>query len=50
MCNLVGPESWVRERIAAFAESGVTHLNVVPVTEDPAATVAQLKEWVSSHS
>ena len=47
MCNLVGPESWVRERIAAFAESGVTHLNVVPVTEDPAATVAQLKEWVS---
>lgn len=51
MCNLVGPESWVRERIAAFAESGVTHLSVVPVsddpTADPAATVAQLKGWVS---
>jgi F420-dependent oxidoreductase-like protein len=47
MCNLVGPESWVRERIAAFAGSGVTHLNVVPVTEDPARTVAQLKEWVT---
>ena len=47
MCNLVGPESYVRERVAAFAESGVTHLNVVPVTEDPAATVASLKEWVS---
>ena len=47
MCNLVGPESFVRERVAAFAESGVTHLNVVPVTEDPAATVALLKEWVS---
>jgi F420-dependent oxidoreductase-like protein len=47
MCNLVGPESYVKERIAAFAESGVTHLNVVPATEDPAATVAQLKEWTA---
>jgi F420-dependent oxidoreductase-like protein len=47
MCNLVGPESYVKERIAAFGESGVTHLNVVPATEDPAATVALLKEWVS---
>ncbi len=46
-CNLVGPESWVRERIAAFAESGVTHLNVVPVSEEPARTVTTLKEWVS---
>lgn len=47
MCNLVGPESYVKERIAAFAESGVTHLNVVPATEDPVATIAQLKEWIS---
>jgi len=47
MCNLVGPESYVKERIAAFEESGVTHLNVVPATEDPAATIAQLKEWTS---
>jgi F420-dependent oxidoreductase-like protein len=47
MCNLVGPASYVRERIAAFAESGVTHLNVVPATEDPAATIAQLKEWTA---
>jgi F420-dependent oxidoreductase-like protein len=47
MCNLVGPESYVKERIAAFAESGVTHLNVHPATEDPAATIAQLKEWTS---
>jgi F420-dependent oxidoreductase-like protein len=47
MCNLVGPESYVKERIAAFAESGVTHLNVVPATDDPAATVARLKEWTS---
>ena len=47
MCNLVGPESYVKERIAAFGESGVTNLQVTPVAEDPRALVSQLKEWVS---
>ena len=47
MCNLVGPESYVKERIAAFAAAGVTHLNVVPASADPAATISQLKEWIS---
>jgi F420-dependent oxidoreductase-like protein len=47
MCNLVGPASYVRERIAAFAEVGVTNLQVLPVADDPAGLVAQLKEWVS---
>ncbi|GAA1925856.1 LLM class F420-dependent oxidoreductase [Nocardioides hwasunensis] len=45
--NLVGPASYVKERIAAFEEAGVTDLTVVPASDDPAATVAQLKEWVS---
>lgn len=45
--NLVGPASYVRERIAAFREAGVTDLNITPVGEDPAALVAQVKEWVS---
>ncbi len=45
--NFVGPESYVKERIAAFAEAGVTSLNITPVGEDPAAIVAQLKSWVS---
>ena len=45
--NLVGPASYVRERIAAFAEAGVTNLQLMPVGEDPAAIVAQVKEWVS---
>jgi F420-dependent oxidoreductase-like protein len=45
--NLVGPASYVRERIEAFREAGVTDLNITPVSDDPAATVAQLKEWVS---
>ncbi len=45
--NLVGPASYVRERIEAFRVAGVTHLTVVPASDDPAATVAQVKEWVS---
>ena len=47
MCNLVGPESHVKERIAAFREAGVTNLQITPLTADPAATISRLKEWVS---
>jgi len=45
--NLVGPASYVQERIAAFRESGVTNLSVSPASDNPAATIAQIKEWVS---
>ena len=45
--NLVGPESYVKERIAAFKESGVTNLSVTPASDDPAGTIAQIREWVS---
>jgi F420-dependent oxidoreductase-like protein len=45
--NLVGPASYVQERIAAFREAGVTHLSAVPASDNPAATISQLKEWVS---
>ena len=45
--NLVGPASYVQERIAAFREAGVTNLQVVPASEDPAATVSQVKEWLA---
>ncbi|MGH3336357.1 MAG: LLM class F420-dependent oxidoreductase [Nocardioides sp.] len=45
--NLVGPASYVQERIAAFREAGVTHLTVMPASDDPVATVAQVKEWIS---
>ncbi len=44
--NLVGPASYVQERIAAYAEAGVTDLQVMPASDDPAATLRQLKEWV----
>jgi hypothetical protein len=45
--NLVGPASYVRERIEAFREAGVTNLQVTPVGEDPVALIRQLKEWVA---
>ena len=45
--NLVGPASYVQERIAAFKEAGVSHLSIVPATDNPAATISQLKDWVS---
>jgi hypothetical protein len=45
--NLVGPASYVRERIAAFRESGVTGLQVTPVGGDPAGLVRRLKEWTA---
>jgi F420-dependent oxidoreductase-like protein len=44
--NLVGPASYVKERVAAFAEAGVTNLQVVPASDDPAATIRQLRELV----
>ncbi len=45
--NMVGPASYVKERIAAFREAGVTHLTVMPASDNPAATIAQVKEWIS---
>jgi len=50
MVNLVGPESYVKERIDAFREAGVTNLQITPVPADggdPADLVARMKEWVS---
>lgn len=44
--NLVGPLSYVKERVEAFREAGVTHLQLFPASDDPAATVRQVKELV----
>ena len=43
--NLVGPESYVRERLQAFAAAGTTVLNSIPMSADQPALVNQLKEW-----
>ncbi len=45
--NLVGSESFIKERIAAFEEAGVTMLNIVSAGKDGVGELRQLKSWVS---
>ncbi len=47
LTNMVGPESYVRERVEAFRAAGVTSLNVIPVGGDPVALVEKVKGWAS---
>ncbi|MFF2084365.1 LLM class F420-dependent oxidoreductase [Nocardia sp. NPDC058176] len=42
--SLIGPESFVKERVAAFAEAGVTTLNVVPIAEDAAGRIKLIEQ------
>jgi F420-dependent oxidoreductase-like protein len=44
--SLCGPEGYIKERLAAFAEVGVTHLNVTPVGGDPVAMIETLRGWL----
>ncbi len=44
--SLCGPESYLKDRVAALAEVGVTHLNVTPVGADPVAMIEKLRSWV----
>ncbi len=44
--SLCGPESYIKERVAALAEVGVTHLNVTPVGADPVAMIEKLRSWL----
>jgi len=45
--NLVGPEGYVKERIAAFKEAGVTNLQIIPIAEDQNALISKMKELVA---
>jgi len=45
--NLVGTEGFIKDRLAAFADAGVTSLTLHPAGEDPLAIVSQIKEWAS---
>lgn len=47
LTNLCGTEGFVRDRIAAFADAGVTYLNVTPIGADPVQVIDQLKTWSS---
>ena len=45
--SLIGPEGYVKDRIAAFKAAGVTLLDVQPIGPDPLGDVARVKEWIS---
>ena len=42
---LVGDEGWVRERVEAYRASGVTHLQVTPMGENPLNDIEKVKAW-----
>ncbi|MFI6042878.1 LLM class F420-dependent oxidoreductase [Nocardia sp. NPDC051321] len=42
--SLVGPASYVKERVAAFAEAGATVLNVLPMAATPAERVKLIEQ------
>ena len=43
--SLVGPEGYIKERLAAYREAGVSVLNIMPIGPDPAEIVEKLKAW-----
>jgi len=45
--SLVGPPGYIRERVAALREAGVSVLNVIPIGPDALESISRLKEWVS---
>lgn len=45
--NLVGTEGFIKERLAAFAEAGVTSLTLHPAGENPLEVVSKIKEWAN---
>jgi hypothetical protein len=44
--TLIGPPRFVRERIAALGEAGITHLHVNPVGSDLPELLSRVKEWI----
>ncbi|MFZ0665183.1 MAG: LLM class F420-dependent oxidoreductase [Acidimicrobiales bacterium] len=47
LTSLVGSQGYVRERIAALAESGVTNLNIIVADPDPVQLIEKLRDWTS---
>ncbi|MGW5382680.1 LLM class F420-dependent oxidoreductase [Nocardia sp. NPDC003963] len=43
--SLIGPAGYVKERVAAFAEAGVTVLNVAPLAATPADRVKLIEQF-----
>jgi len=44
---MVGDEGWVRDRIEAYKESGVTRLSINPVGPNRLETIEKVKNWIS---
>jgi F420-dependent oxidoreductase-like protein len=44
--TLIGPAGYVKDKLAAYRESGVTLLTARPAGPDPGSTLRQLKEWM----
>jgi hypothetical protein len=44
--TLCGSEGYVKDRLAAYKDSGVTVLNVTPVGPDPVKLLEQVKTWI----
>ncbi|MGI9145743.1 MAG: LLM class F420-dependent oxidoreductase [Chloroflexota bacterium] len=45
--SLIGPPSYVKDRIDAFKAAGVTVLDLQPIGPHPIQDIARVKEWVS---
>lgn len=45
LTNLCGPEGYIKERLAAFKDAGVTVLNVMPIGADVPDIIGKLKAW-----
>jgi F420-dependent oxidoreductase-like protein len=44
--SLCGPESYIKDRLAAYRETGVTQLNISPVGPDPVALIEKVRSWL----
>jgi len=44
---LVGDEGWVRERVEAYRNAGVTHLQIAPTGPNQLADIEKVKSWIS---
>jgi F420-dependent oxidoreductase-like protein len=47
LTSLIGPEGYVKERLAAYRESGVTLLNIAPLGCDQVDIVATIRDWAA---
>jgi F420-dependent oxidoreductase-like protein len=46
--TMIGPEGYVKERLAAYKEAGVTVLNINSIGPEPFRDVERIREWTTS--